>query len=244
MKLNEKYYEILKSSILFAGLKEVEMKEALIILGASFREYERGDVLHRAFSPVKNFGLVLEGTVNVCSDDLEGNRMIMASVQPGSTFAEALYFLKVKDSPMYAEATDCVSALWLSTDKLFGTSKAGAKADIGGRLCSKEINEFSDTSPKLIDRMQKNFVSLLAGRTLSMNDRIQVLSKLTLREKLKTYFSEMSGQTGGLTFNVPFNREDMATYLGTNRSALSRELAKMKAEGLIDFYRNSFRILK
>ena len=44
------------------------------------------------------------------------------------------------------------------------------------------------------------------------------------------------------TFEVPFDREDMASYLGCDRSALSRELAKMKNEGLIDYHKNTFRI--
>ncbi len=41
-------------------------------------------------------------------------------------------------------------------------------------------------------------------------------------------------------FNLPFDRSDMAVYLGVNRSALSRELSLMKKEGIIDFYKNSF----
>jgi CRP-like cAMP-binding protein len=46
------------------------------------------------------------------------------------------------------------------------------------------------------------------------------------------------------TFTVPFNRDDMAAFIGTNRSALSRELSRMKDEGLLDYYKNTFRLLK
>lgn len=223
MKLNDVQYKTLKLSRLFKGIKETETEEALKILSASFGEYERGDLLHPAGSPVKKFGLVLSGTVNVCTDDLGGSRMIMASVQPGNTFAEALCYLKIKEPVMYAEAAEDVKVLWLSPNKLFRSAKS---------------------DPAITEKLQKNFTAMLADRMLSMNDRIQVLSRLTLREKLTTYFSEMSLQAGSSTFNVPFNREDMATYLGTNRSALSRELSNMKEEGLIDFYKNSFKILK
>lgn len=224
MKLNDVQYRTLKSSRLFRGIKEAETEEALKILSASFGAYERGDLLHPAGSPVKKFGMVLTGTVNVCTDDLGGSRMIMASVGPGGTFAEALCYLKVKEPVMYAEAAEDVQVLWLSLGKLY---RAGAKADA-----------------TVLEKLQKNFTAMLADRMLSMNDRIQVLSRLTLREKLKTYFSEMSLKTGSRTFSVPFNRENMAAYLGTNRSALSRELSAMKKERLIDFYKNSFKILK
>lgn len=83
---------------------------------------------------------------------------------------------------------------------------------------------------------------MLSQKTLSMNDRIQVLSKPTLREKLMTLLTQYSTREGK-NFNLPFDRNTMAAYLGVNRSALSRELSKMREEGRIDFYKNSFSIL-
>ncbi|MCQ2546901.1 MAG: Crp/Fnr family transcriptional regulator [Clostridia bacterium] len=222
MRIGSEYYKTLRKSRLFAGLKETEIEEALSMFGASFREYSKGEMLHGAEEPLKKFGLVLGGTVNVYSDDIYGNRLLMASVCEGCTFGEALCFLKIKDSPMYAETAEKVSVLWLSPAKLFRAGSGGA----------------------LADRLQKNFTALLADRTLAMNSRIQVLTKLSLRDKLTTYFTEMSRQAGGRTFTIPFDRETMADYLGTNRSALSRELSRMKADGMIDFYKNSFRLLK
>ena len=88
----------------------------------------------------------------------------------------------------------------------------------------------------------QRFIRMLAAKTLSMNDRIQVLSKPTLREKLMTMLTQFSTREGR-NFNLPFDRNAMAVYLGVNRSALSRELGKMKQEGRIDFYKNSFTIL-
>ena len=75
-----------------------------------------------------------------------------------------------------------------------------------------------------------------------MNDRIQILSKLSIRDKLITFFSQYSNRYGSQEFEIPFDRNDMATYLGVNRSALSRELAHMREEGIIDFHKNQFQI--
>ena len=76
-----------------------------------------------------------------------------------------------------------------------------------------------------------------------MNTRIQILSKLSIREKLITLFSSYSSD-GSESFVLPFNREDMAAYIGADRSAMSRELSKMKKEGIIDFHKEAFRILR
>ena len=76
-----------------------------------------------------------------------------------------------------------------------------------------------------------------------MNNRIQVLSRLSLRGKLTAYFTELAAAQGSNEIRLPMNREDTAAYIGANRSALSRELAQMKAEGLIDYHKNQIRIL-
>ena len=209
--------EVMRSTILFSGMDDKELDASLSLLDARTVGYKRGDFLHRAYEPMDSFGIVLEGTVMVCMDDIEGNRMIMANVTKGATFGESLCFLKIKDSPVYiTAATDC-SILWLSAEKLSdGQAPAG---------------------------LMRRFTAMLAARTLSMNSRIQVLSKVTLRDKLMTYFTQMCQAGGTREFNLTMNREDMALYMGTNRTALSRELSKMKAEGLIDFHKNSFKIL-
>ena len=81
-------------------------------------------------------------------------------------------------------------------------------------------------------------------KTLSMNNRIQVLSRLSLRGKLTAYFTELAATQGSNIIRLPMNREDTAAYIGTNRSSLSRELSRMKEDGLIDYWKNEVRILK
>lgn len=206
---------------LFADLDEAALSEALSILQAAASVYKKGEFLQQTGKRMPRFALVLSGAVQVCTDDIEGNRMIMADVSEGGTFGESLSFLKVSESPVYIVAAQQAEVLWLSTDALFK----------------------GDANP-LVRKLEARFTAMLAKRTLSMNNRIQVLSKLRLRDKLITYFTEMAGTTGQNTFTISMNRDDMAAYMGTNRSALSRELSQMKADGLIDFYRSTFKILK
>ena len=215
---SERYRAVLAENRLFKGLTEEQTDRALQILKAEFREYRKGEFLHHAGQPMSRFSLVLYGAVRVCTDDIEGNRMIMADVPPGVTFGESLCFLKIPEPMVYACAAEDTGVLWLSPEACF-SDRADAELEL-----------------------QKRFTALLAERALAMNDRIQILSKLTLRKKLIAFFTNASRKAGSRTFSVSMNRDDMADYVGTNRSALSRELAEMKREGILDYYRNSFQL--
>ena len=217
--VSKEYRTVLAENRLFKGMTEEQTECAQQILKAEFREYRKGEFLHHAGQPMNRFGLVLCGAVRVCTDDIEGNRMIMADVSPGVTFGESLCFLEIPEPAVYAYAADATVVVWLSPEACFS----------------------DNTDPKL--ELQKRFTALLAERALAMNDRIQILSKLTLRKKLIAFFTNASRNAGSKTFSVSMNREDMAAYMGTNRSALSRELAEMKLEGILDYYRNSFQLL-
>lgn len=212
------YREVIAENRLFKELTAEQTDRALRILKAEFREYRKGEFLHHAGQPMNRFALVLSGAVRVCTDDIEGSRMIMADVSPGVSFGESLCFLRVPEPGIYAYAADDTAVLWLSPEACFSD---GATAEL---------------------ELQKRFTALLAERALAMNDRIQILSKLTLREKLIAFFTNASRNAGSRTFSISMNRDDMAVYMGTNRSALSRELAKMKREGILDYYRNSFQL--
>ena len=92
--------------------------------------------------------------------------------------------------------------------------------------------------------MKRRFTALLAHRALAMHDRVLIFSQNTIRNKLMVFLTLMHSESGSDSFDIPFSRADMAAYFGVNRSALSRELTKMRREGLIDYYMNHFTILQ
>ena len=203
---------------LFTGMTDGQLEYALEFFSASRQSYKKGDFLHTIGEPLRRFGLVLSGGVQVYMDDIHGHHMIMANVEPGVTFGEALAFLGT-DATIYICAAADSEVLWMSTDRV----KTPRPSD-----------------SELVSR----FIAAFAERTLNMNDRIQMLSKLTLREKLITFFSQQMAHSGSASFSIPFSRGDMAAYLGSDRSALSRELSKMRTEGIIDFKGRNFIIKK
>lgn len=220
-QLNERDLSVLRMNPLFEGLDEAGLARMLESMGAEKQSCERGTLLHAAGRPVKRFGFVLSGAVHVCVDDIEGNRMIMAEVAPGTSFGESLCFLRTKESPVYIYASEESEVLWLDTEGMFSVPGDAFRTEL-----------------------QRRFTAALATKALTMNSRIQVLSKLSLRGKLTAYFTELAAAQGSNVIRLPMNRDDTAAYIGANRSALSRELARMKAEGLIDYRKNEVRILR
>lgn len=209
---------MIQQSPLFSGLSQGDTERALAYFGAFRKQYARGEFLHRILTPMTHFGLVLSGTVQVYMDDMEGYRMIMANVGPGDIFGESLCFLGLGSQVYIVAAADC-DVLWMDTARL----KAPGKKD--------------DFETELSNR----FTAMLCHRALAMNDRIQVLSRNTLRSKLCALFSQCVSRWGD-QFTLPFDRESMASYLGVNRSALSRELSAMAREGIISYRKNHFTV--
>lgn len=211
--------EILMRNPLFKGMDADTLAQAKRLLKATREQVKKEAILHQPWTRFTRFGLVLSGTVQACCDDRDGSRIIMANVQPGVTFGDSLCYLGIEDAPVYIYAPEDAEVMWLSTENLFGEC----------------------TDPP-VPEMQKRFTAMLAGRTLAMNNRIQILSAISIREKLMTCFRQLSPGRGE-PFRVPFRREDLAIYIGANRSAMCRELSRMKADGLIDYHGNTF-ILK
>ena len=202
---------------LFRGLSEEVLPAALAFFEARRASYRRGEAVMRPGEQPDGFALVLRGAVQVLQDDVDGHHMIMAQAVAGDTFGESLCYLCLPDSPVYALALNGVEVLWLSCRRLRAPCTDALSFELSAR-----------------------FTAMLAQRTLSMNDRIQVLSRRSLRDKVLTHLMQCARKAGSHSFKVPFNRTDWAVYLGVNRSALGRELTRMRKEGLLSFDKRRF----
>ena len=217
--MNAKDRKLIGRSTLFSGLSDEGIEKMLKYLKASEAEYRQGDVLQLPGRPMDHFGYVLSGIVQVYRDEPDGTRLIMASNGAGGSFGESLCFLRVKEVPVTIVAAEDCRVLWLRMDNVLEPAPG---------CCDHSI----------VNRVIASF----ARRALDMNDRIQVLSQRTLRKKIYTLLVQYAAKAHSNTFDLPLSREDMAVFLGCDRSALSRELARMKEDGMIDYYRNSFKV--
>lgn len=212
---------LLLKTYIFAGLTQEELSGALEYLSAQESCYKKGGILINLGDSITRFGVIMSGVVQVSCDDINGNRMIMATVSKGEIFGESLAVTGAKESPICAMAVEDVCVVWLDA------------GPIRKNLADNPLHT----------KIVANFISAVAHKCLSMNDRIQILSKKTIREKVITYLSQLAEHKRCAEFTLPLDRQDMANYLGVERSALSRELSKMSAEGIISYHKNNFRIL-
>ena len=83
-------------------------------------------------------------------------------------------------------------------------------------------------------QLTQNLLDLISERALNLSRRVEVLSQRTIRERLICYFMQLAAQAKASSFSLPFTMVDLADYLSIDRSAMTRELKRMKEEGLIE----------
>lgn len=94
------------------------------------------------------------------------------------------------------------------------------------------------------NRLIHNLVSVLANKVLLFNDKITHMSKRSTRDKLLSYLSSESIRQGKLSFDIPYDRQQLADFLCVERAAMSVELGKLKKDGILDTERNHFVLFK
>ena len=209
----------LANTQLFRGISEDEIAELLLCLGAHERKFQKGDVIFRAGSPVDAFGLVASGSVNIVVNLYWGNSIIFGHVGKGEVFAENYAAIPGKELLCDVVACEDTEIVFLSMKHVMTTCRKG---------CAYH------------NRIIQNMLRISARKNLNMSSRMMHTASKSLRERLLSYFSEQALEHGSAHFTIPFNRQQLADYLAVNRSAMSNELSKMQAEGLISYRKNEF----
>lgn len=218
----ERYIHILQKNELFEGASEEELRSMLTCLGYTLRSYPKNDMIWNAGADTRNFGIVLAGQVQVMREDWFGTRSILAAIPPGGVFGEAFACAGIYESPVLVRAGAESKVIFLNAEKLL-TVCPNACAFHG----------------KLVRRLAR----MLARKNIELNRKIEFMGRRTTKEKLMAYlFSEYRRKKEN-PFSIAFTRAELADYLRVDRSAMSRELSRMKQAGLIDYWKNSFKIL-
>ena len=88
-----------------------------------------------------------------------------------------------------------------------------------------------------------NLYDLLGQKNMQLIEKVEIVSKPDLRSKILAYLTLQAEKQNSRYLEIPLNREEMAEYLCANRSSLSRELALLKRDGILDFHKNTFVLL-
>lgn len=212
-------YSFLSNTILFRGIYPKEIKTMLDCLQAESRSYQKGEDVYRAGDVITAMGLILSGSVNIENHDIWGNKSILDHVGPGQIFAETYACIPGESLMVNVTAAEEVEILFLNTARLL-------------QNCPQTCTHHS----KLI----YNLLTVTAQKNLTLSRRIFHTSSKTIRGRLLSYLSFQALQEGSYRFRIPFSRQQLADYLGVDRSAMSNELSKMRKEGLLDFDHNLF----
>lgn len=211
--------DFLLKTALFRGISEPEAKDMLACLQVSYRLYRKSDCIYRAGRQTDALGLVLSGGVNIENDDVWGNRNILDHVGPGQVFAESYACVPEERLMVNVVAAQESEILFFKIEKLLGACSDACKCH---------------------SRLVQNLLSVIARKNLNLTRKIFHTSPKSIRDRLLSYLSFQAMQQGTRQFEIPFNRQQLADYLGVDRSAMSNALSKMKRDGLITFEKNTF----
>ena len=89
-------------------------------------------------------------------------------------------------------------------------------------------------------RLIRNLLAILARQNLQLTRKMEHITQKTTRKKLLSYLSFQAEREGSQAFRIPYNRQELADYLGVDRSAMSAELARMQREGILTCRRSQF----
>ena len=213
----EKYLPILRNSPFFKGLTDNEILSILHCVNATAVSKERDSYIFRAGDSTEVMGLVVSG----CVLDLWGHRNILSKCHASDFFGEP-----------YAASPGAVLNI-------------SVVADEDCEIIFLNIQRLLVTCPTACEHHQKlirNLVRVLANKILILNDKITHVGKRTTRDKLLSYLSAESIKHSSLSFEIPFDRQQLADYLCIDRAAMSTEISKLQKEGFIKTNRNHFEI--
>lgn len=218
----EKLSEAAARSPLFAGIEPGDLPALLVCLNARRAHYPKQTAVLREGEPVPCVGLVLEGRLQISKEDFMGNRNILAEAEPGDLFAEAYAFGKTEHFPLTVASASESAVLWLESRRIVASCASACPFHA---------------------RLVENMLSIVSGKNILLNRKIEHISRRTTREKVLAYLSDQAALHGAREFAIPFDRQELADYLCVDRSALSTELGNMQKEGALRFSRNRFTLL-
>lgn len=202
----------LTTTPLFRGMEPQDISSMLCCLRARQQSFAKGQVIYQAGDCVTAMGMVLEGSVRIQRDDFWGNTSILSVLQPGQMFAETYACVPHEPLMVSVVAEQPSTVLFLETPRML-------------QVCSNGCT--------FHQKLVENLLMISAEKNLSLSRKIACTTAKTIRGRLLTYLSHQAQRQQSASFQIPFQRQQLADYLNVERSALSNELSKMQRDGLL-----------
>lgn len=201
-------------SQLFMGIEKAEIDMIFRDLHWTSREYKKNEIIFRGDEYIQDLGIILEGKVIICKETGSGSKTMIALLDKDNFIGEVMA---------------------VSRNKITNTVISGEN---GTEILFIPVPEILRFKP-----LTDNLLVILARKAFYLNRRVYYLQLKSIRAKISLFLLEEAEKNGSLTFSLSFNRQKMAEFLNVSRPSLSREMSRLKAEGVIDFYKESVKIL-
>ena len=218
----KKYLEILKKCPLFYGIEDEKLLLMLDCLGARVVSFDKKYTVFSAGTPAKYIGIVLSGSLQMSQTDFYGNRSIIAEFKTAELFGEDFACAETDSIPVAITANEPSEIMLINCSHILHT-------------CSNNCGFHQ----QLIFNLMKS----MALKNINFHQRIEITSKRSTREKLMAYLMLQAKKSGSDSFDIPFDRQELADYLEVERSGLSTEISKLRQEGIIENRKNHFKLV-
>lgn len=208
---------------LFTGISQDRIEPLLSELKAISKKYGEGQIILAQGERTDRLGVVKKGSINALRYSSDGKASLISHHTEGKIFADFLAATGTKESPVTITAGKSCEVVFIPMSALFSPLK---RYETEGR------------------RLLANLAAVYAEEYFVLQERIYCLTGHTLRDKILRLLSLHSKKTGKSTFSLPYGRDRMAAELNAERSALCRELSRMREDGIIEYKGKVFSLIK
>lgn len=196
---------------IFNGIEEDNIKFMLNCFDAEKISFNKNRTIASYINSTNLVGIVLSGNAELIRYDYDGNRTIVEELNENSIFGDMFYQVDTNELSVIAKTE--VEILFIPYDAII-------------KRCKKAC-PFHST-------LVSNILTILSDKIVNMNERIEVITKRSIREKLLAYFDLVAKRKLSKSFTLPFPLSDLADYLSIDRSAMMREMKNLKDDGIIN----------
>ncbi len=218
----KKYFNALRKCSLFNLIEDEKLTVMLQCLGAKTISFDKKYTILAEGYPAKYIGIMLSGSAQIIQVDYYGNRTILSNVNESDVFGESFACAELQAIPVDIIANEPCEVMLIDCGHILHT-------------CSNNCGFHQ----QLIFNLMKD----LATKNIMFHQKIEITSKRTTREKLMTYLMFQAKKAGNSSFEIPFDRQELADYLEVDRSGLSAEISKLRKEGIIESSRKQFTLM-